>query len=595
MSSECSTEIDSGSSQEIDLVSSMETDSGSSTEIDLGSSTEIDDDGMHFQGAPSIGKDALVLGAGYAGVMTAWQLRQEGYDVRVIERHKEPALEASFMNGGLLCPSLTYPWSNLGVFKMILTGSEAVEIKRKAWFETFFWKWSWAFLKSLREFDTNYHRSWELSNYSLGLMSKIVPDDQYSRLAKGSIQLFQDQGKRDSVFRRMQNAMPDEVIKKCDQADLVDKAPLLKLLKKNPECGIWSMGDSNGDIHQYTTKAVNILKKNGVEFSYETEVVKLNLDKKLRKCTGATLRSLDDGQEVAVHADQVIVACGNGANEFAHAAGDRILSYPVQGYIFNIGVNPGFPALEQNIVDDFNHVYTSPLFDYKTKERMIRVSGVCRMGGENSHNDVPYLGNPQNSSESSNRDARSESLLDDVRAFFPDGYLNEQEIKHHRCYRPQTPDDLPVIGPSSFYKNLWYNAGHGHIGWTRGFASAQLLSDQICGRTPAIEYECYHPYRFLPWWGKLSEWYNRKRWGSSSKGASVPSLVPTRIPSTQGFSFEGASLPSLPAWIRDRQGLNLWGASLPSVPKWIRDRQGFSFDGVTLPILRTWIRDRKEE
>ena len=51
--------------------------------------------------------------------------------------------------------------------------------------------------------------------------------------------------------------------------------------------------------------------------------------------------------------------------------------------------------------------------------------------------------------------------------------------------RPMTPDSTPIIGATK-YDNLWLNTGHGTLGWTMSCGSAQLLSDLIDGRTPAI-------------------------------------------------------------------------------------------------------------
>ena len=48
-----------------------------------------------------------------------------------------------------------------------------------------------------------------------------------------------------------------------------------------------------------------------------------------------------------------------------------------------------------------------------------------------------------------------------------------------------TPDSTPIIGATK-YDNLWLNTGHGTLGWTMSCGSAQLLSDLIDGRTPAI-------------------------------------------------------------------------------------------------------------
>jgi D-amino-acid dehydrogenase len=35
--------------------------------------------------------------------------------------------------------------------------------------------------------------------------------------------------------------------------------------------------------------------------------------------------------------------------------------------------------------------------------------------------------------------------------------------------------------------NLYYNTGHGHMGWTMACGSSRILADLMIGRTPAID------------------------------------------------------------------------------------------------------------
>ena len=44
--------------------------------------------------------------------------------------------------------------------------------------------------------------------------------------------------------------------------------------------------------------------------------------------------------------------------------------------------------------------------------------------------------------------------------------------------RPQTPDDLPMIGAAGA-ANLFVNAGHGSLGWTLAAGSAEVLAEKI--------------------------------------------------------------------------------------------------------------------
>jgi D-amino-acid dehydrogenase len=54
--------------------------------------------------------------------------------------------------------------------------------------------------------------------------------------------------------------------------------------------------------------------------------------------------------------------------------------------------------------------------------------------------------------------------------------------------RPMTPTNLPIIGRKR-HRNLYYDTGHGHIGWTMSHGSARILADVVAGRKPALALE----------------------------------------------------------------------------------------------------------
>ena len=58
--------------------------------------------------------EVLVIGAGLAGVTSAWYLAQAGCSVTVVERQPGPGLETSFANGGQISISHPEPWANPG-------------------------------------------------------------------------------------------------------------------------------------------------------------------------------------------------------------------------------------------------------------------------------------------------------------------------------------------------------------------------------------------------------------------------------------------------------------------------------------------------
>jgi len=44
--------------------------------------------------------------------------------------------------------------------------------------------------------------------------------------------------------------------------------------------------------------------------------------------------------------------------------------------------------------------------------------------------------------------------------------------------RPMTPDMMPLIFESKV-KGIFYNTGHGHLGWTLGAATGEILAEKM--------------------------------------------------------------------------------------------------------------------
>jgi D-amino-acid dehydrogenase len=62
------------------------------------------------------------------------------------------------------------------------------------------------------------------------------------------------------------------------------------------------------------------------------------------------------------------------------------------------------------------------------------------------------------------------------------------------CLRPMTPDGPPILGTGR-HRNLYFNAGHGHMGWTMAFGTARIVADLVAGRRPGIDLDGLGPRR----------------------------------------------------------------------------------------------------
>jgi D-amino-acid dehydrogenase len=81
-----------------------------------------------------------------------------------------------------------------------------------------------------------------------------------------------------------------------------------------------------------------------------------------------------------------------------------------------------------------------------------------------------------------------------ARALFPLAERVENEPWMGR--RPCLPDSLPIIGPAPGLRGLWLDFGHGHLGFTQGPISGQLIADLITGQAPVVDPTPYRVDRF---------------------------------------------------------------------------------------------------
>ncbi|MBD8872914.1 FAD-dependent oxidoreductase [Rhodanobacter sp. DHB23] len=63
-------------------------------------------------------------------------------------------------------------------------------------------------------------------------------------------------------------------------------------------------------------------------------------------------------------------------------------------------------------------------------------------------------------------------------------------------WRPMSVDEVPIIGPSARWANLHLATAHGMLGVSMSAATGELVADQLCGNTPAIDPRPYAPSRF---------------------------------------------------------------------------------------------------
>ena len=77
------------------------------------------------------------------------------------------------------------------------------------------------------------------------------------------------------------------------------------------------------------------------------------------------------------------------------------------------------------------------------------------------------------------------NILTMARTLFPNA-ADYSNGRYRACLRPMTPDGPAILGRGR-HDNLFYNTGHGHMGWTMACGSSRAVVDLIAGKAPEID------------------------------------------------------------------------------------------------------------
>ncbi|MGB0163616.1 MAG: FAD-dependent oxidoreductase, partial [Candidatus Puniceispirillaceae bacterium] len=144
--------------------------------------------------------------------------------------------------------------------------------------------------------------------------------------------------------------------------------------------------------------------------------------------------------------------------KLAAQLGDRVNIYPVKGYSITVELNDESSqaaAPTVSLLDDAAKIVTARL----GKDRF-RVAGTAEINGINY--DI--------------RSDRIAPLTRWVEENFPK--VSTETVIPWAGLRPMMPSMMPRIGPGQ-KPGVFYNTGHGHLGWTLSCISAQMVGDMI--------------------------------------------------------------------------------------------------------------------
>lgn len=417
----------------------------------------------------------IVVGAGLAGVTSAYRLQRAGHAVTVVEREAQVACGASHANGGMLTPSMADPWNAPGVWRVMLHSlghADAPLLLRPRAMPSLL-TWGLRFLRAstARRYVENTARNLRLAAYSVSGMDALRREEtlEYQAATRGTLKIYRDRAAFDAGLLKVQAcAHPRVEVRALDARQAIALEPGLADIEDSLAGALHFPGDEAGDARLFTGALRAAAERHGARFAYGTAAMRIIADTKVR-ALGTAAGDLA--------ADAIVVAAGARSPALLRSVGIRLPVAPVKGYSLTCepaarGVQP---PLAIPIVDDALHAAVTPLGD------RIRIAGTAEFAGFDLHLPAPRIDN----------------LRRLLRAILPRhaDRLLAGTVSPWAGLRPMSADGVPCIGACG-PAGLYVNTGHGHLGWTMADGSARMLADLVDGRPPALAAGDYSPRRF---------------------------------------------------------------------------------------------------
>ncbi|RUZ75999.1 D-amino acid dehydrogenase [Mesorhizobium sp. M7A.F.Ca.US.006.01.1.1] len=404
----------------------------------------------------------IVLGGGIIGVTTAYFLAKGGDDVTVVERHSSVAMDTSFANAGLVAPGHSYTWASPSapgvLIRSLFRDGEALRLKLIPDWRMY--AWGLRFLRNCTaaRAQRNTSRKVRLSLYSQSQLQAVTREEKldYSRISKGLLYLFRDQAAFDRGVRNStiltDNGLPLEVL---DRQTTIGKEPALAASGETLVGSIYCPTDETGDAHAFTKAIYDRCIGLGVKFLFDTAIKQV-------VASGDTVESVDTSKG-CLAAQRFVIALGPYTPVVARTIGYNLPIYPVKGYSMTLPIAKEHEAPEIGGIDENNLIAWARFGD------RLRFTATAEFAGfDTRHSQSDFA-----------------PMIKAARELYPNG-ADFTQPSYWAGLRPMTATGTPILGRSR-HSNLFFNAGHGHLGWTWSCGTSRIVADIMQGRRPEID------------------------------------------------------------------------------------------------------------
>ncbi|MFL1466771.1 D-amino acid dehydrogenase [Marinobacter sp. DUT-3] len=400
-------------------------------------------------------KRIAVIGGGITGITTAYTLAKRGLDVTVYEKHRYAAMETSFANGGQLSASNAEVWNNWqtvikGIKWMSRRDAPLLVNPKPSWHKL---SWFAEFIAAIPQYEKNTTETARLAIAAREHLFNWAQEEgiDFDLKKQGILHIYRDKAGFDHAANVSKLLAAGGLERRAVTPD--EMRAIEPTLAGSYYGGFYTESDSTGDIHKFTNGLAEAILRLGVRTCYEHTVTELSADQ-----NHAWVTAYDGEQQHRDTFDGVVICAGVGSRALAAKLGDRVNIYPVKGYSITVELDDEDSrksAPTVSLLDDATKIVTSRLGDGR-----FRVAGTAEFSGYNR--DI--------------RDDRIQPLTRWVEQCFPG--VCTRRVVPWAGLRPMLPNMMPRVGAGRL-PTVFYNTGHGHLGWTLSAITAEMLADSV--------------------------------------------------------------------------------------------------------------------